>query len=265
MLFSWVHYFYGVNCIAGFLAAGLSQCTHNQQVYLIHFLMNYLIDVDITCGVCFSNIAGESITSPCPSHSAENSQCRLLTLFSLVWNLNVQSVGRECRWDAEYPDPSLRSRAAPPLQQRHDGDVFQGPLHRRVGHGLPHRHHPEEGAGRPPSRCQRRGLWWQVHCVGIRWQNYKGELFQRLFICSSGVFINNEQWPDRENGPWQDLPLEVVLFLLLLCTCPSSVELAQLFYRAYGKSVPGTDAVEKEHLFPVFLFDLTTSITCSVI
>lgn len=67
MLFSWVHYFYGVNCIAGFLAAGLSQCTHNQQVYLIHFLMNYLIDVDITCGVCFSNIAGESITSPCPS------------------------------------------------------------------------------------------------------------------------------------------------------------------------------------------------------
>lgn len=56
-------YFYGVNCIAGFLAAGLSQCVHNQQVYIIHLLMNYLIDVDITCGVCFSNIARESVTS----------------------------------------------------------------------------------------------------------------------------------------------------------------------------------------------------------
>lgn len=75
MLFSWVHYFYGVNCIAGVLAAGLSQCTHNQQVYLIQFLMNYLIDVDITCDVCFSNTARESITSPCPCVAVQKIDC----------------------------------------------------------------------------------------------------------------------------------------------------------------------------------------------
>lgn len=58
--------FCGVNCFAGFLAAGLFQCMHNQQVYIIHLLMNSLMDVDITCGVCFSNIARESITFPIP-------------------------------------------------------------------------------------------------------------------------------------------------------------------------------------------------------
>lgn len=67
-------------------------------------------------------------------------------------------MGRERRRDAEYADPPLRGRAAPALQQRHDGDVLQGPLHRRVGHGLPDGHHPEEGARGAPSCRQRGGL-----------------------------------------------------------------------------------------------------------
>lgn len=81
MPFSWVHYFYVVNCIAGFLAAGVPQCTHNPQVSLIHFLMNYLIDVDITCGVRFSNITRESITSLCPSLALQEIHCAVFNSF----------------------------------------------------------------------------------------------------------------------------------------------------------------------------------------
>lgn len=81
--------------------------------------------------------------------------------------------------------------------------MFQRPFHCCVGHGFTNRHHPEEGASRAPSCRQCSGLWWQVHCISIRWQNYKGEVFQRLFICSTGVFNNQEQWPHRKDGPWQ--------------------------------------------------------------
>lgn len=58
----------------------------NQQVYIIYLLMKYLIDLAITCAVCFSNIARELITSPHPSVSlsAENLLYSFLTLSSLV-------------------------------------------------------------------------------------------------------------------------------------------------------------------------------------
>ena len=75
MLFSWLGYFYGVNCIAEFLTAGLSQRMHNQQVDIIHLLMNYLVDVDITCGISFSNIARVSITSSRPPLALQKIHC----------------------------------------------------------------------------------------------------------------------------------------------------------------------------------------------
>lgn len=80
--------------------------------------MKYLIDWAITCAVCFSNIARELITSPHPSVSlsAENLLYSFLTLSSLVWNLKLQGVGRECGRDAEHTDSPLWSSIAPPLQ-----------------------------------------------------------------------------------------------------------------------------------------------------
>lgn len=74
-LFFWLGCFYGVNCIAGILAAGLSQYVRNQQVYVTYLLMKYLIDLAITCGICISNIARELITSPLPFLPLQKNYC----------------------------------------------------------------------------------------------------------------------------------------------------------------------------------------------
>ena len=54
-------------------------------------------------------------------------------------------VGRGDRGDGQHPDPPLRGR--PPsqlqLQERDDGDLQQGPEHRRLGHDQSHRDQPQ--------------------------------------------------------------------------------------------------------------------------
>lgn len=143
--------------------------------------------------------------------------------------------------------------------------MFQRPLHRCVGHGFTNRHHPEESARRAPSSRQRGGLWWQVHCISIWWQNYKGEVFQELFSCGTGVFNNQEQWPDRIDGPRQLLhrsSFRSSVLLMPISTHPSSVELAQLVYRAVWQIRFRYRCIWKGTFFSVFFFNLTTSVVC---
>lgn len=91
-LFFWLGCFYGVNCIAGILAAGLCQYLHNQQVYITHLLMKYTLDLAITCGVCFSNIARELITSPHPFLHLQKNYC-MFFFDSLLSGLKSETAG----------------------------------------------------------------------------------------------------------------------------------------------------------------------------
>lgn len=75
-----------------------------------------------------------------------------------VTPLSPQSLGRKHRGGSEHADPPQRGRAAPEVQQWADGDVLQGQVHRRVGHGVPHGHHAAPRAGGTPRRRQRGGL-----------------------------------------------------------------------------------------------------------
>lgn len=102
--------------------------------------------------------------------------CRAI---SIPWDNSVpslpQGVGCKYRGSSEHADPPQRGRAPPEVQQRADGDVLQGQVHRRVGHGLPHGHHPAPRPGGAPRRRQRGGLRWQVHRVSLRGQDHQGK------------------------------------------------------------------------------------------
>lgn len=141
--------------------------------------------------------------------------------------------------------------------------MFQRSFHCCVGHGFTNRHHPEKGASRAPSCRQRSGLWWQVYCIGIRWQNYKGEVFQRLFICSSGVFNNKEQWPDREGGPWQLLhrfsfrsSVALAAYLQHWLLVSPLLSLRSLFTERAVWQIRSRYRCSWKGLFSVFLFQL---------
>lgn len=140
--------------------------------------------------------------------------------------------------------------------------MFQRPIHCRVGHGLTNRHHPEESASRASSCCQRSWLWWQVHRISIRWQNYQGEVFQRLFFGYLTIKNSDQTGKMVFNCYYTNLPLEAVFFLLLTSTSPSSVELAELVYRAVWQIRSKCRCSWKRTIFPGCFFNLTGSIIC---
>ena len=55
--------------------------------------------------------------------------------FSYSCLLSGPRVGRADGGDGEHVDPPLRGGAPPALLERHDGHLFQGQVHRSLGHG----------------------------------------------------------------------------------------------------------------------------------
>lgn len=64
----------------------------------------------------------------------------LLASVSLWPSVPPQGVGGNDGWGTEHADPPQRGRASFTLRQWPHGHVFQGPLDRRVGHGLANWH-----------------------------------------------------------------------------------------------------------------------------